>query len=248
MEVKVLMIDDDEVIAQSTAEYFNMFDVKTEYVTSFEAAVEFLEKNLVSLLLLDINLGDRSGFELCKKVREQYDMPILFISARTSDDDVLIALNIGGDDYIKKPYTLSILLAKVKTILARYEKAKEAANVNASNVSMGDNGNQSGRCVIDGTVKLAEKVSLDTNTHKLIVNGEQQSLKAMEYKLLYYLLENAGRVVTKDELLKNVWEDEYIGEGTLAVHIRHIREKIEKDPKEPEIIKTIWGVGYMIDK
>ena len=95
---------------------------------------------------------------------------------------------------------------------------------------------------------LAEKVSLDTNTHKLMVNGEQQSLKAMEYKLLYYLLENAGRVVTKDELLKNVWEDEYIGEGTLAVHIRHIREKIEKDPKEPEIIKTIWGVGYMIDK
>jgi len=247
MDVKVLMIDDDEVIAQSTAEYFNMFDVKTEYVTSFEAAVDFLDKNLVSLLLLDINLGEKSGFELCKKVREQYDMPILFISARTSDDDVLIALNIGGDDYIKKPYTLSILLAKVKTILARYEKAKEAAG-NAANLSSGDNNGQAGRCIVDGTVMLAEKVSLDTNTHKLMVNGEQQSLKAMEYKLLYYLLENAGRVVTKDELLKNVWEDEYIGEGTLAVHIRHIREKIEKDPKEPEIIKTIWGVGYMIDK
>ena len=125
-EVKVLIIDDDEVIAQSTAEYFNMFDVKSAYVTGYDEAVEFLEKNLVSLLLLDINLGDRSGFELCRKVRENYDMPILFISARSSDDDVLIALNIGGDDYIKKPFTLSILLAKVKTILERDEKAKAA--------------------------------------------------------------------------------------------------------------------------
>jgi len=246
MDAKVLMIDDDEVIAQSTAEYFNMFDVKTEYVTSFDAAVEFLDKNMVSLLLLDINLGDKSGFELCKRVREKYDMPILFISARTSDDDVLIALNIGGDDYIKKPYTLSILLAKVKTILARYEKAKEAAISAAGTSISGKESPVSGEST-DGVFKLAGNVSLDTNTHKLTVDGEQQSLKAMEYKLLYYLVANTGRVVTKDELLKNVWEDEYIGEGTLAVHIRHIREKIEKDPKEPEIVKTIWGVGYIIE-
>ena len=246
MNVKVLMIDDDEVIAQSTAEYFNMFDVKTEYVTSFDAAVEFLDKNTVSLLLLDINLGDKSGFELCKKVRENYDMPILFISARTSDDDVLIALNIGGDDYIKKPYTLSILLAKVKTILSRYEKAKEAAE-SVATVSEGSE-TLGARIGTDGSYKLAENIILDTNTHKLLVGNIQQSLKAMEYKLLLYLLENAGRVVTKDELLKNVWEDEYIGEGTLAVHIRHIREKIEADPKEPVIIKTVWGVGYMVDK
>ena len=126
-EFKVLMIDDDEVIAQTTAEYFNMFDVKTAFVTNYDDAVAFLEKNMVSLLLLDINLGDRSGFDLCKKVREDYDMPIFFISARTSDDDVLIALNIGGDDYIKKPYTLSILLAKVKSTLARYEREAKAA-------------------------------------------------------------------------------------------------------------------------
>ena len=246
MDAKVLMIDDDEVIAQSTAEYFNMFDVKTEYVTSFDAAVEFLDKNMVSLLLLDINLGDKSGFELCKRVREKYDMPILFISARTSDDDVLIALNIGGDDYIKKPYTLSILLAKVKTILARYEKAKEAA-ISAAGTSISGKESQISGESTDGVFKLDGNVSLDTNTHKLTVDGEQQSLKAMEYKLLYYLVANTGRVVTKDELLKNVWEDEYIGEGTLAVHIRHIREKIEKDPKEPEIVKTIWGVGYIIE-
>lgn len=232
-EFKVLMIDDDEVIAQTTAEYFNMFDVKTAYVTNYDDAVAFLEKNMVSLLLLDINLGDKSGFDLCKKVREDYDMPIFFISARTSDDDVLIALNIGGDDYIKKPYTLSILLAKVKSTLARYER--EAKAVESAPVS--DNVSTS----------LASDIYLDTNTHKLMVKGEAVSLKAMEYKMLLYLIENRGRVVTKDELLKNVWDDEYIGEGTLAVHIRHLREKIENDPKNPDIIKTVWGVGYMIE-
>ncbi len=241
-EVKVLMIDDDEVIAQSTSEYFNMFDVKTEYVTSYDDAVDFLENHTVSLLLMDINLGDKSGFTLCKKVRENYDMPILFISARSSEDDVLIALNIGGDDYIRKPYTLSILLAKVKTILGRYEKAVELAE-QAAGKSSGSEMIRSG----NGLIRLTEKVSLDTNGRVLISGGEQVSLKAMEYKCLVYLMENAGRVVTKDELLKNVWEDEYIGEGTLAVHIRHLREKIEEDPKNPQVIKTAWGVGYRIE-
>ena len=141
-EYKVLMIDDDELIARSTSEYFNILGLKTAYVTSYDAAVEFLDTHEISLLLLDINLGDRSGFDLCKKVRENYDMPILFISARTSDDDVIIALNIGGDDYIKKPYTLGVLFAKVKAILGRYEKAKEAALTAASSVSSKNIGQQ----------------------------------------------------------------------------------------------------------
>lgn len=244
MEYKVLMIDDDEVIAQSTAEYFNMFDIKTAYVTSFEDAIRFLNENSVSLLLLDINLGDKSGFELCKKVRETSDVPILFISARTSDDDVLIALNIGGDDYIKKPYTLSILLAKVKTILARYEKAKENAELASKTSSVEQN-------KIDensGSISLTDTISVDTNLHKLRKGNELLGLKAMEYKMLIYLLENQNRVVTKDELLKNVWDDEFIGEGTLAVHIRHLREKIENDPKNSQVIKTVWGVGYMVER
>ena len=245
-QYKVLIVDDDEVIAGSTAEYFNMFDVSCAYVTSFDEAVTFLDEHLVSLLLLDINLGDRSGFDLCKKVRENYDMPILFISARTSDDDVLIALNIGGDDYIKKPFTLSILLAKVKTILARYEKAREAAEAAVVSASAGGAA-VSGAVSEGGSVSLNDRITLDTDTHKLKCGDEPVSLKAMEYKLLKYLVDNAGRVVTKDELLRDVWEDEFIGEGTLAVHIRHLREKIEKDPKEPEVIKTVWGVGYMIE-
>ena len=250
MDYKVLMIDDDEVIAQSTAEYFNMFDIKTAYVTGFEEAVDFLEKEQVSLLLLDINLGDKSGFELCKRVRENYDMPILFISARTSDDDMLTALNIGGDDYIKKPYTLNILLAKVKAILSRYEKAKEMAEYVAGNQKSGDAsiGMKLQTDREDGCIKLTEEIVLDTNVHKIKRADIQISLKAMEYKMLLYLLKNGNRVVTKEELLKNVWNDEFIGEGTLSVHIRHLREKIEADPKNPEIIKTIWGVGYMIEE
>ena len=243
-DYKVLMIDDDEVIAQTTCEYLNMFDVKTAYVTSYEAATEFLEKNLVSLLLLDINLGDRSGFDLCRRIRERYDMPILFISARTSDDDVLIALNIGGDDYIKKPYTLNVLLAKVKAILGRYEKARELALQAAERPSAASTANAKE----SGIVRLSETISLDVDTHKLRNGEELLSLKAMEYKMLKYLTDHAGRVVTKDELLKNVWDDEFIGEGTLAVHIRHLREKMEKDPKDPKIIKTIWGVGYIIEE
>lgn len=235
-KVQVLVVDDDEVIAQSTSEYFNMFGVQTEYVTSFDAAVEYLDSNVISLLLLDINLGAQSGFELCKRIREKYDMPILFISARTSDDDVLIALNIGGDDYITKPFTLSVLLAKVKAVLARYEKAKESIS-SEKNESLDDK----------GQYKLTEGIVLDTNMHRLMRDGKALSLKDMEYKLLLYLCENVGKVVTKDELLKNVWDDEFIGEGTIAVHIRHLREKIEDDPKNAKIIKTIWGVGYILE-
>lgn len=234
---KVLMIDDDEMIATATAEYFNMFGVKTSYVTSYAEAVAFLEKHDVSLLLLDINLGERSGFELCRKIRENYDLPIFFISARTSDDDVLIALNIGGDDYIKKPYTLSVLLAKVKAAVLRYDRTRNHTHT-VRNFQQNE----------DGLVKLTGEVYLNTNIRKIVADGREITLKALEYKLLYYLFTNRGRVVSKDDLLRDVWEDEHINEGTIAVHIRHLREKIEVDPKEPQLIKTVWGVGYMMEE
>ncbi|WP_028515571.1 response regulator transcription factor [Ruminococcus flavefaciens] len=242
MKYQCLMVDDDITIAETTAEYFNIFDIKTAYVTGYDETLKFLDENEVSLILLDINLGERSGFELCKQIRTAYDMPILFISARTSDDDILTALNIGGDDYIKKPYTLNILLAKVKAILNRYEKAAEAANaVSAKAVSVSIEAETSER-------RITKDILLDTGTRKLYKNGKEVTMKQMEYKMLLYLLNNRGRVVTKDEFLRNVWEDEYIGEGTIPVHIRHLREKIEKDSNAPDIIKTVWGVGYIIEK
>lgn len=234
---KVLMIDDDEMIAAATSEYFNMFGVGTAYVTSYDDAVAFLDAHDVSLLLLDINLGDKSGFDLCKKIRENLDLPIFFISARTSDDDVLIALNIGGDDYIKKPYTLSVLLAKVKAAAARYDRTRDNPG-SARNAAQQE----------DGLVKLIGDKYLNTNIHKIVSGGKEITLKALEYKLLYYLYSNRGKVVSKDDLLRDVWEDEYINEGTIAVHIRHLREKIEADPKDPQLIKTVWGVGYMMEE
>ncbi len=238
MRYQCLMIDDDATIAETTAEYFNMFDITTASVGSYEEAERFLEENQVSLLLLDINLGERSGFELCKQIRRKYDMPILFISARTSDDDILTALNIGGDDYIKKPYTMSILLAKVRAVLARYEKAAEAAREASQKQTAG--------AAVPDQILLGNGVSLNTGTHLIIRDGKSISLKAMEYKMLLYLLENRGRVVTKEEFLSKVWQDTFVGEGTLPVHIRHLREKIEQDPNDPKIIRTVWGVGYII--
>ena len=239
MKYQCLVIDDDQTIAEATAEYFNMFDVKSAYVTGYDEAVAFLEQNEVSLLLLDINLGERSGFALCKELRQTHDMPILFISARTGNDDILTALRIGGDDYITKPFTLSILLAKVQAILKRYEKAAEAAKaVSAKAVSGGE---------IQERIPITPLISLDTSQRKILRGSDILNLKAMEYKMLLYLLTHRGRVVTKDEFLKNVWEDEFTGEGTLSVHIRHLREKIEADPNAPEIIKTVWGVGYIME-
>ena len=249
MEYKCLIVDDDITIAENTAEYFNIFDISTAFVTSYEEATHFLEENETSLVLLDINLGDRSGFELCKKIRQEFDMPILFISARKSDDDILTALNIGGDDYISKPFTMSILHAKVKAVLGRYEKAVSMANAardNAgtasdSDAASSDSANQNGRMLI------INSIFLDTLTHKLIKNGEEIDLKIREYNMLLYILNNRGRVVTKEELLKCAWEDEFIGEGTLPVHARRIRMKMEEDPDNPKILKTIWGVGYIIE-
>ena len=120
MNYDCLIVDDEEVLAKNTGEYFNMFDVKTAVVHSVAQAGDFFRNNDASLLLLDINLGDGSGFEFCKRIRETKNIPILFISARNTDDDKIIALNIGGDDYIEKPYSLGVLLAKVRVVLKRY--------------------------------------------------------------------------------------------------------------------------------
>lgn len=224
MNYDCLIVDDEVVLAESTCEYLNMFDIKSAYVTSAEACEQFLSEHHTSLILLDINLGGTSGFELCKKLRETMQIPILFISARSSDDDILIAFNIGGDDYIQKPYKLSILLAKVKAVLKRYSTHHGSDEI-----------------IAFGQVKI------DRTLGRVYVKGAEIKLKALEFKLLSYLAENLNRVVTKDELFHNVWGDSFIGEGTLNVHIRHLRTKIEDNPNDPQYIKTVWGTGYVLE-
>lgn len=220
MDYNCLIIDDEKMLADSTAEYFDLFDVKTAVAYSASECRAFFKENTAELLLLDINLEDGSGFELCKELRRTLDIPILFISARTSDDDKIIALNIGGDDYIQKPYTLGVLLAKVKVVLKRYGRGSRRMEYS------------------DG------RLWVNADARQVKVNDTPVRLTALEFKLLWYLVENGDRVVSKQELFEKVWEDRFTGDGTLNVHIRRIREAIEPEPNNPVYITTVWGDGY----
>ncbi|MDO5291904.1 MAG: response regulator transcription factor [bacterium] len=223
MNYSCLIVDDEQELAQATCEYFEMFGLHTAFVTNGEECRRFLTQNEVKLLLLDINLKNESGFLLCKDIRKETDLPIFFISARQSDDDILMALNIGGDDYIKKPYSLSVLLAKVKVVLKRMESMNDRKREETGGI-----------CI-------------DYNARKVLVDQKDAGLKGKEFKLFAYLYAHKNTVVTKSELFANVWGDEFFSDGTLNVHIRKLREKIEKDPNNPVLIKTIWGTGYILE-
>lgn len=223
MHYNCLIVDDETELSKMTCEYFQMFNVSCAYVETASECEKFLIENQVDVLLMDINLGDESGFNICRKIRQESEIPILFISARQSDDDVLIALNIGGDDYIKKPYSLGVLLAKVRVTMKRI--------VNREGVKTAYNG----------------AVSINEGTMRIYVKGKEIQLKAKEFKLFKYLYEKRNVIVTKEELFNKVWGDSFFSDGTLNVHIRKLREKIEENPNEPKIIKTIWGTGYMLE-
>ncbi|MCI9597335.1 MAG: response regulator transcription factor [Firmicutes bacterium] len=222
MKYDCLIIDDEEMLADSTAEYFNLFGVKTAVAYSASQCRTFFRENTAGLLLLDINLGDASGFALCKELRKKTEIPILFISARTSDDDKIVALNIGGDDYVQKPYSLGVLLAKVKVVLKRYGKSGEERSQYA-----------------DGWL------TVDFDARQTFVQGNPVKLTSLEFKLLSYLMKQENKVISKQELFAQVWQDKFTGDGTLNVHIRKIREAIEREPSKPQYIVTVWGDGYM---
>lgn len=224
MKYDCLIIDDEQMLADNTCEYFNMFDVKTKAVYSIREANAFFDEHTASLVLLDINLSDGSGFHFCKTIRETMDIPILFISARNTDDDKIVALNIGGDDYIEKPYSLGVLLAKVKVVLKRFGSPSmtEGKTVDYD----------------DGYLRI------DSINKSIYVAGEEKKITAIEFKLLQYLAENKNRLITKAEIFDTVWNDRFTTDGTLNVHIRKIREQIEKDPQNPQYIVTVWKEGY----
>ena len=230
MHCSVLIIDDEKELSEYTAKYFNMSGVTAQYVLDAASAWEFLKDNTCSLILLDINLGEDSGFELCQKIRETMDIPIFFISARSAEDDMLLALSIGGDDYICKPYSLGVLLAKVKAELKRYEASQKTDEPNDE----------------ENTATLGDAV-INLKRATITKNGTEIPLKAMEYKILVYLLRNSNRVIPKEEIFEKVWDTTFVGDVTLNVHIRHLREKIEDDAGQPRFIKTVWGVGFMLD-
>ncbi|MCM1368091.1 MAG: response regulator transcription factor [Roseburia sp.] len=219
MNYNCLIVDDEHVLADSTAEYFNLFGVATAAVYGAEECRAFFKDSSADLVLLDINMSDGSGFSLCKELRERTDIPILFISARGGDDDKLMALGIGGDDYIEKPYSLAVLLAKVKAVLKR--------------------------CRTDSDTLFSDgRLLVDIRRKQVQVDGRAVKLTALEFKLLAYLAERRGAVVSKNELFEKVWQDRFTGDGTLNVHIRKLREAIELNPNSPKYIETVWGDGY----
>ena len=223
--IDCLIIDDEQTIAKTVCEYFTLFNISCEYATDYETGLKTFNEKQPSLVLLDINLNGQSGFELCKKLRETSNVPVIFISVRDTDDDILAALGIGGDDYVTKPFSMAVLLAKVKAVLKR---SGAAGQTHKQAVRFGS-------------------IEVDTDSGRIFRGGDPVNLKPMEYKLLLYLFDNQGRRVTKEELLEKVWEGAFVGEGTLSVHIRHLREKLEDDPQNPIFIKTMWGSGYMFE-
>lgn len=236
MHYNCLIVDDEADLAKATCEYFELFDVSCAYVTDAASCKEFMSAHQVDVLLLDINLSEESGFTLCKNLRETSDIPILFISARQSDEDILVALNIGGDDYIKKPYTLSILLAKVKAVLKRLPE--NGGRNDGKNGIMGEE---------EDDRRCTDRLYLDESTFCAVLEGRRVELKAKEFKLLQCLFENRNTIVSKEKLFQKVWGDAFFGDSTLNVHIRRLREKLEEDPGNPKLIKTVWGTGYLLE-
>lgn len=226
--VDVLMVEDQEALASSTVEYLTLSGVSAAYVSSAEEAHAALAASRKpKLVILDVNLPGLSGFEFCRRLRrERGDIPIVFVSARTAEDDQILALSLGGDDYIAKPYSLAVLLAKIRRMLDR----------------LSSSGPPEPAVYDDGWLLL------DPGSARVRVGGRDVSLAALEFKLLEHLVANRGRVVEKRELFRQVWGGAVTGDGTLSVHIRRLRTRIERDPDRPRYIRTVWGRGYIFEE
>lgn len=215
-----LIIDDEQMLTESAAEYFNLLGVRTAGVLGADECRRFLESARARVIVLDISLGDDSGFDLCRELRTRTRAPIVFLSARSSDEDKIAAYTLGGDDYIQKPCSLSVLLAKVRAVLRRQAQDEPALLYD------------------DGYLQI------DGKARSVRAGGREISLTALEYRLLTALVHGRDGVLTKQELFEKVWEDPITSDGTLSVHIRRLREQIERDPGRPVYIRTVHGVGY----
>lgn len=224
MKREILMIDDDEDLSFIIAEMLENYDYHVTCAESSEKAFELLAEHTYHLILLDINLGNASGFELCRELRKVSTVPVIFASARTSETDRITGYDIGGDDYLPKPYSMKELLARVNALMRRTYGFSEEKILNFGNVSV----NMTARTVTKG--------------------GESVSLSLREFDLLAFLCEHKNTAVSKDKLLAEVWGAfSMVEPSTLTVHIRWLREKLEDDPAKPQFIKTVFKVGYKLE-
>ncbi|WP_294127052.1 response regulator transcription factor [uncultured Clostridium sp.] len=229
----VLVVDDDKEIVDAIEIYLKNEGINVIKAYDGLEALEVLMENNVQLILMDIMMPNMDGLRTTMKIRQEKNIPIILISAKSEDTDKILGLNMGADDYITKPFNTLELIARVKSQLRRYTVL----------------GNYSGKNEENNSIIRSGGLSLNQDTKEVIVDGEVIKLTATELGILKLLLKNQGKVFSIDEIYENVWnEPSYNAENTVAVHIRRIREKIEINPKEPKYLKVVWGIGYKIEK
>lgn len=226
--MNILVVDDDREIVDSISIFLSGEGYKSIKAYDGIEALEALSENEVHLMILDIMMPKLDGIKTLMKLRESRNIPVILLSAKSEGADKILGLTAGADDYVTKPFNPSELMARVKSQLRRY-------------TTLGSIGKQNGEIVIDG-------LSVDTESKTVKVDGEFVRLTPVEYKILELLVRNRGRVFSAEDIYTNVWnEQNAVGDNTIAVHVRHIREKIEINPKEPRYLKVVWGIGYKID-
>lgn len=228
---KILVCDDDKEIVEAIEIYLTQDGHQVLEAYDGIEPVEILKKESVDLLIMDIMMPRMDGIRATLKIREKHNIPIIILSAKSEDADKILGLNIGADDYITKPFNPLELVARVKSHLRRY-------------MQLGST-----------TIKESEAIytvgglAINDDLKEVTVDGEQVKLTPIEYNILLLLVKHQGKVFSIDQIYENIWNENAVGvDNTVAVHIRHIREKIEINPKEPRYLKVVWGVGYKIEK
>ena len=228
----ILVCDDEKEIADAIELYLQREGFNILKANDGKEALDIIDKNVIHLVILDIMMPKLNGIETAKKIREDKSIPIIILSAKSEDYDKILGLNIGADDYMTKPFNPLELVARVNSQIRRYTKlgAITEENNNKNNI-----------------YKTGELV-INDDTKEVSVDGENVKLTPTEYNILKFLTKNKGKVYSIEQIYENIWEDEAYGaENIIAVHIRHIREKIEINPKEPKYLKVIWGIGYKVE-
>ena len=228
----VLVVEDDKEIREGEEIY-----LKSQGYEVFQAAdgvegLEVIEKEDIHLAIVDIMMPRMDGISMVVKLREKYDFPVIFLSAKSEEVDKIMGLNMGADDYVTKPFTPMELLARVNSQLRRYRRFMER---------LGDKEENSRIHTIGG-------LEINEDNVEVTVDGEPVKMTPIEYKILLLLMKNPGRVFSAEEIYERVWNERAINTDTIMVHVRNIREKIEVNPREPKYLKVVWGVGYKIEK
>lgn len=227
----VLVCDDDREIVEAIEIYLSQEGYKVLKAYDGEEALKVLDREKVDLLIIDVMMPKLDGIRATLKIREKKNMPIIILSAKSEDADKILGLNVGADDYMTKPFNPLELTARVKSQLRRYTQLGSTI----------DKSNQA--------VYAVGGLSIDDEQKEVTVDGEPVRLTPIEYNILLLLVKNQGKVFSIDQIYESIWNEDAIGvDNTVAVHIRHIREKIEINPNEPRYLKVVWGVGYKIEK